>query len=485
MTLKEELAERIGPGKVRDDEITLVTYGRICHGFDHMAPFRRPSLVVFPETRQDVCETLKIANVYKVPVTVVGTAPIMAGTTEGGIILDQRRRDKILEINTDAGYAVVEPGVTFDKLMAALKGTGFKCSVGTMPGSATVLGQALSRGSQSFSTRYLSLVLDLEVVLPDGTVFTTGSSHFDGVGSHLRYGPFPDMAGLFTCGYGAFGVVTKAAIRIHPVNQVYKVHFAGFDRYADSVEYVKAIVGNNIPEHAVIWNWHMYLTWPLSPSDLRSWLPLVLNSDARRPPEGVPYNLVTSFLSGYEEVVEVYEKVCDRVARSLKGIVLSEEEMARRFPHTLSGFRDQYGMYPRHREAVHWCKGRFVGFYAFAAPKDIKEVERFAVDEFSGFGSAINPVNYYSHPFDFGRSFLLRIGGFPDPMETELRGKMLERIEQMQEKALREFGAVPIRPLGMWGKVGPFMDVLRRIKGALDPNNILGRDSGLFDRGSR
>lgn len=258
----QEIKLALGASKVRDDEITLVTYGRVCHGFDFMAPFRKPCLVVFPETREDVVETLKIANKYKVPITSLGTAQIMLGTTEGGIILDHRRRDKILEINTDSGYAVIEPGVSFDKLTSALRGTGFKCAVGTMPGPGTVLGQTLGRGSQSFSTRYLNLILDLEVVLPDGTVFTTGSSHFENVGSHMRYGPFPDLVGLYTCGFGTMGVITKAAIRIHPMNEVHKVHYAGFDNYSDSIDYVKELINNNIPEHTFIWDWHMYLTWP-------------------------------------------------------------------------------------------------------------------------------------------------------------------------------------------------------------------------------
>src|SRR4030043_1708344 len=181
-TVCRELRESIGAEKVRDDEITLVTYGRVRHGFDFMWPFRKPSLVVFPETREDVVETLKIANRYKFPITSVGTAPIMLGTTEGGIILDQRRRDRVMEINTDSGYAVIEPGVSFDKLTSALRGTGFRCSAGQMPAHDTILGQALGRGSQSFTTRYLHVILDLEVVLPNGTVFSTGSSHFDNVG---------------------------------------------------------------------------------------------------------------------------------------------------------------------------------------------------------------------------------------------------------------------------------------------------------------
>jgi len=480
-TICQELREAIGAEKVRDDEITLVTYSRVRQGFDNMWPFRKPGLVVFPESREDVVETLKIANKHKFPVTSVGTAPIMLGTTEGGIILDQRRRNKVLEINTDSGYAVIEPGVSFDKLTAALRGTGFKCSVGTMPGPGTVLGQSLGRGSQSFTTRYLNLILDLEVVLPNGTVFSTGSSHFEGVGSHLRYGPYPDLAGLYTCAYGAMGVITKAAIRIHPENEAYRVNLAGFDNYADAIDYVKDLVNHNIPEHTFIWNWHMYLTWPLAPEDMQKVMPKILESDFRKPPEGTPYNIVSTLLSGYPEQVEVYEKICAKVAEKCHGRVLPDEEVEKRFPATMAGFRQQYGDF-HYRESVHWSKGRFAGWYVFAEPKDMKEIEKFAVSEFANFGKAINPVNYYSHPFDFGRSVLLRISGFPDPTDIELRKKISKKFDEMYDVALKKYRAVPIRPIGS-ERAGTYMEVLRSIKKALDPNNILNRDSGLFEEG--
>jgi FAD/FMN-containing dehydrogenase len=480
-TACRELKELIGAEKVRDDEITLVTYGRVRHGFDAMWPFRKPCFVVFPEAREDVVETLKLANRYKIPVTSVGTAAIMLGTTEGGIIIDQRRRDRVLEIKTDSGYAVIEPGVSFDRLSSALRGTGFKCSVGTMPGPGTILGQALGRGSQSFSTRYLNLILDLEVVLPNGTVFSTGSSHFENVGSHLRYGPYPDLAGLYTCAYGAMGVITKAAIRIHPVNEATRIHYAGFDNYSDAVDYVKDLINNNIPEHTFIWNWHMYLTWPLDSEGMETVMPEIIESEITKPPEGTPYNLVSTLLSGYKELVDVYEKVCAKVAKKCHGRVLSEKEVGKRFPATLAGFNQQYGDY-QYREDTHWSKGRFVGWYVFAEPKDIKEVEKFAVNEFVKFGKEINPVNYYSHPFDFGRSFLLRIAGFPDPTSIELRKKIAKRFDEMYDLALKRYRAVPIRPIGS-DRAGTYMEVLRSIKKALDPNNILNRDAGLFEEG--
>ena len=476
----QELKKKIGAEKVKDDEITLVTYGKIRHGFDITWPFCKPSMVVFPDTREDVVETLNLANKYKIPVTPVGTAAIVLGTTEGGIIIDQRRRDKVIEINTDSGYAVIEPGVSFDKLTSALKGTGYKCSVGTMPGSGTVLGQALGRGSQSFSTRYLSVILDLEVVLPDGTVFSTGSSHFEGVGSHLRYGPHPDLTGLYTCSYGTMGVITKAAIRIHPVNEDYRLHFAGFDNYSDAVDYVKDIINNNIPEHTFIWNWHMFLSWPLAPSDLDKVMPQIRNSDFRKPPEGTPYNFVSSLLSGYKELVDAYEKVCAKVAARYHGRVLSEEEMEKRFPEALAGFKQQYQDFS-YREAAHWSEGRWLGWLVFGAPKDMKEVEKYAVNEFADFIKVMHPISYYSHPYDFGRSLLIRVSGFVDPTDAETSGKIQMKFFEMYDKAIRNYRAIPIFPVGMSGRVGNYIDVLHRIKKALDPNNILSRDAGVFE----
>jgi FAD/FMN-containing dehydrogenase len=473
----QELREAIGAEKVRDDEITLVTHGRINHGFDPSMPFQKPSMVVFPKTREDVIETLKIANKYKISVNPVGTAQMGIPTAEGDIILDQRHRDKIIEINSDSGYAVLEPGVTHDKLTSALRGTGFKCEVGTMTGSATVLAGGLTRGSKSFSNRYLSSILDLEVILPDGTIFNTGSSMFDGVGPHLRYGPYADLAGLFTGTNGTLGVITKFAVRIHPVNEVSRVNMAGFSNFSDAVDYVKDLVNHNIPEHCVIWNWHMYQTWPLDSEGMKTIMPEILKTDIRKPPEGTPYSMVTSFLSGYEEQVEFYEKICAKIAQKYHGRAYPREEVEKRWPQTMAGLKQQYEDYS-YREGTHWSRGRWSGFVVFAEPKDIKEVEKLAVKEFAELGPRARPINNYSHPFDFGRTFLFRYAGFPETDDIETRMKIGRKTMEICALALKKYRAVPIRGTGESEGEKAYLDVLGRIKKALDPNNILNRAAG-------
>jgi FAD/FMN-containing dehydrogenase len=473
---REELKNAIGARKVRDDEITLVTHGRINHGFDPSLPFCKPSMVVFPETREDVVETLKIANKYSISVNPIGTAQMALPTAEGDILLDQRRRDKILEISTDSGYAVVEPGVCHDQLASALQGTGYKIEIGTMTGSATVLAGGLGRGSKSFSNRYHSSILDLEIVLPDGTIFCTGSWMFDDAGPHLRYGPLPDLVGLYMQSCGTMGIVTKLAVKIHPINESLKVNLAGFDTYSDAVDYVKDLVNHNIPEHCIIWNWHMYQTWPLDAEGMKTVMPEIVESDIRKPPEDTPFYMVSSFLSGYEDQVEFYERKCDEIAYKYNGRVYPEEEVEKRWPQTMAGFKQQYLDF-NYREGVHWARGRWSGAVVFAEANDIKQVEKLYIDSFSKLGPRARPLNNYSHPFDFGRSFLFRFAGFPDTGDIEMRQKIGEKTMEICAEAMKKYRAVPIRITGAEDIEGvkTHLDVLGRIKKALDPNNILNR----------
>lgn len=122
------LMDRMGPGKVKDDELVRITYAS---DISPIAP-RRPSLVVFPENREDVATVLQTANENKIPVTVMSGGVNVVGACippEGGIVIDLRRMDRIIEINTDSGYVVVEPGANFGRVTAALADKGYRCSI--------------------------------------------------------------------------------------------------------------------------------------------------------------------------------------------------------------------------------------------------------------------------------------------------------------------------------------------------------------------
>ena len=475
----QKLKDAIGADKVKDDELVLVSYATDVSA----VPPRKPALVVLPEERDDVVSILKIANEHKIPVGVMGGGVNAAGNTippEGGIAIDLKRMDKIIEINTDSGYALIEPGVNQDRLSAALREKGFRMHTNTSPGGATALGATLARGTGSLAMRQLDAIVDLEVALPDGTVFNTGSSLFPKAGYHLRYGPFPDLAGLLTCSYGTLGVITKASFRIYPINESNRIHLAAFDDFGLAVDYMKDLIGNNIPEHCIIWNWQLVKTFEVMVEGKEYKIPAEVRLDPRKPPDGIPYNIVSTFMSGYEETMVAHEKVCEKVAKKYGGRVISEDEAKKIIPGGVAGWTELYKNY-RPLEPTFFGLGAYMVLIVFAEPKDVKKLEKIIVDELADLN--IPPICYYVHPFDFGRSIFFRIFCFPDPMDQATIQKVRNTYNKLYATAMDNYGAVPMRyKMGFptLEQAGSYGDVLKRIKKVLDPENILNRGIGLF-----
>jgi FAD/FMN-containing dehydrogenase len=473
--VRDALRKKIGKDKVKDDEHILVSYAT-----DYRRTFyARPSLVVLPECREDVQEILKTANKHKVPITVQarGNHSQFSIPSEGGIVLDCRRMNKIIEINTDSGYAVIETGVTFDDFTSALKEKGFRCHIPTAPGGATPVGNYLIKPAGSLATRHLDCIQDVEVVIPDGTVFTTGSAAFPGVGSHLRYAPFPDLAGLITMAYGTMGVVTRAAIKIYPINECSRVALVEMDNFPAAVDFVKDITNHNIPEHSIIWFHQLH---QLFGCDVNKPLPAALHEDPTKAPPGVAYSLVCVMLSGYTETVDAHLKVLGKVAMKYGGRLLSDEDAAKKMPITKGGFDELYTNY-------HQVEPNFFGLGAspmwitMSAPKDVKDVEKWAVDKVYKLG--VTPVLYYCQPFDFGRSMMFRIFFFPDPRDKAKLDEIRTTFGGMFEEAMKKYHAIPMRHSALgsqFPKTGGYADVLTRIKKAIDPNNILNRSMKIF-----
>lgn len=473
----DEFRDAIGTDKVKDDDVVLVAYA----SDSSFVPFRKPNWVVLPETREDVVAILKLANQHKIPVTAFGRGVNIAGygiPSEGGIVMDLRRMDKIIEINTDSGYAIIEPGVTFDQFAVALAKKGFRCPMPTGPGGGSPVGTYLMRPSQSLVTKRLDPIVDLEVVLADGTVFNTGSSHFPHGGSGLRYGPYPDLSGIFCYAYATMGIVTKASVTIYPINEANRVNVAAFDNFPAALDFAKDIINNNIPEHTIIWNFHMGGWTRNNPS--------LAMADPRKAPEGIPYSTVTTFLSGYEETMIAHEKVIEKVARKYGGRILSLKDIEKN-PNTAGQWGQIFGEYHPNRRirggrAMMPGVGWMAMWVVMAEAKAVKKLEKWVVEKV--WETTGRPLNYYVHPFDFGRSIMFRIVLMVPRTDQEMVNKVLAMFGEMTNVALERYGAIPLRHKAYLGNylelTGSYADVLRRVKKALDPNNILNRDIGIF-----
>ena len=141
-----------------------------------------------------------------------------AATEPGAVLLDLRRLDRIVSIDVANRCAVVEAGVTWAALHAALAPHGLRLgSFGPLSGHASTIGGGLSQHAMFFGAGTHGMVgdvvLGLRVVLADGSLLNTGALARCGGPPFFR-AVAPDLTGLFLGDAGGFGVKAEVALRV-------------------------------------------------------------------------------------------------------------------------------------------------------------------------------------------------------------------------------------------------------------------------------
>ncbi|WP_374157629.1 FAD-binding and (Fe-S)-binding domain-containing protein [Mycobacterium sp. G7A2] len=142
-----------------------------------------PDLVVVPRDVDDLAAAVVLTAAAGAPVVMRGGGTSMAGNAIGGVVIDASRHvNKILDIDTTARTALVEPGVVLTHLLAAAK--PHQLAFGADPSSAsraTLGGMIANNACGAHSVAWGTTadnVRALEVLLADGTR-TTFTSHGD------------------------------------------------------------------------------------------------------------------------------------------------------------------------------------------------------------------------------------------------------------------------------------------------------------------
>ena len=182
-------------------------------------------IIVCPKDAEEVSKVVKIANYYKLPVTTWGAGGGTQGGAIpvcGGILLDTKRMNKIYEVNTEGMYIECGTGAIYKHIEWAANEVG-KATM-HYPSSltcSTVGGFLAHRGIGVCSTKYGKIddmVLQMEVVLPNGDIINTSSAPKHAAG--------PDLNQIFIGSEGTLGIITKAQIRIF--DQPEERRFRGF-----------------------------------------------------------------------------------------------------------------------------------------------------------------------------------------------------------------------------------------------------------------
>lgn len=207
----------VGPGNVSSEPYTLECYA--CDSTTN--PHSLPNYVVIATTVEQIQALVHLANKEKMPIVPVVGMSNTGGLTipvEGGISLDLHKMDKIVEINEDIDYAIVEPGVTIGQLDTELKKRGYWVSLPVgPPGSAGLLPGYILHGYGHLGGKFginSEQITGAELVLPDGELVRLGGCAISPYWFHRT--PIPDLLGLILGWQGTTGIVTKLGINIYP-----------------------------------------------------------------------------------------------------------------------------------------------------------------------------------------------------------------------------------------------------------------------------
>lgn len=189
-----------------------------------------PAAVVRPASTEELQQVVKIANTYKTPVWTLSGGQnrgygMACAVKPGSIIIDLKRMNRILEVNVELAYALVEPGVTFAQLYRYLRDNDIPLWMDVPSGSpeGSCLGNIMERGAgyTPLGEKFL-FSCGMEVVLANGQVIRTGTGTLPNSQTWqiFKWGYGPSLDGLFT--QSNFGIVTKAGFWLMPRPPAYE-----------------------------------------------------------------------------------------------------------------------------------------------------------------------------------------------------------------------------------------------------------------------
>ena len=239
-TLLEELQSLLG------DRVSTSAAVRDQHGKDEsyheVAP---PDAVVFAQSTEEVAEVVRICARYGSPIIPFGTGTSLEGHVQalhGGVCIDVSQMDQILDVNAEDLDCRVQPGVTRKALNEFLRDTGLFFPID--PGAnASLGGMAATRASGTNAVRYGTMrenVLGLTVVLADGRVITTG-------GRARKSAAGYDLTRLFVGSEGTLGVITEVRLKLYGIPEAISSAVCAFDSLEGAVNTVILTIQSGIP----------------------------------------------------------------------------------------------------------------------------------------------------------------------------------------------------------------------------------------------
>lgn len=246
LMLNQEIVRKfydiVGKENVVIDEASLLAYS-----YDSTPQYQAmPDAVISPRNTQEVADIVSVCNQYKIPIVPRGSGTnLCAGTTptNGGIVLLFKHMNQILEIDEENLTITVQPGVFTKEINDRVQEVGLFYPPD--PGSMHIsqIGGNISensgglRGLKYGVTR--DYVMGLEVVLANGDIIRTGGKLAKDVAGY-------DLTRLIVGSEGTLGIITEATLKLIPKPETKKTMLALYSDLESAAESVSAIIANRI-----------------------------------------------------------------------------------------------------------------------------------------------------------------------------------------------------------------------------------------------
>jgi alkyldihydroxyacetonephosphate synthase len=418
-----------------------------------------PLAIVFPENKKQVMAVVKLCNYYDMPVIPRGGGAGDGGGTlaiTGGIVLDLKKMDKIVALNEKSLTVLVQPGILQKHLEEYLNRYGY--TMNHFPASyhtSAVGGFISTNGTGVLSSKYgklIDMVRKIEVVLPDGKLFTSLPV------SHHSTGP--DFSKLFIGAEGVFGVVTEALIKIHPLPE--KRSFLAYllPDLEEGIEAGRKIMVNGL-------------------------LPCIMRFYDQKDTEHIltkQYNLEAKgcfFMVGFDgvgSVVDAQTTEAEKIFKQAGGVDLGDQQAWKWWNNRLKSY------YP---PLDYVCEPWMTAVTdTVASYEEIEKVywamKSVVEDGFKEYGAVFHA--HFSHWYDWGASFYptFLVKDIPEDKEKAL--DVYHKMLSACARASIENGGVVNEHHGIGIRNGRFIkeiygeqsfSMIRDIKNAIDPKRIL------------